>query len=149
MHLTLKLETATPPKASLFLQQKAFDLFRREYNEERPHEALDLKPPATRFTPSSRACPRKLLQPENLGEQYRVEKGGVIRWRTEKIFISHALYGEVVHLFPCEDGSYEVSFGAILLGSFTPDRPELRLPKRHRVLSLRDEDWTNLETAAA
>ncbi len=149
MHLTLKLETAAPPKASLFLQQKAFDLFRREYNEERPHEALDQNPPATRYTPSSRTYPRKLLQPENLGEQCRVEKGGVMRWRNEKIFISHALYGEVVHVFPLDDGSYEVSFGAIVLGSFTSSRPELTLAKRHRVLSLRDEDWTDSETTAA
>ncbi len=149
MHLTLKLETAAPPKASLFLQQKAFDLFRREYNEERPHEALDQNPPATRYTPSSRTYPRKLLQPENLGEQCRVERGGVMRWRNEKIFISHALYGEVVHVFPLDDGSYEVSFGAIVLGSFTSSRPELTLAKRHRVLSLRDEDWTDSETTAA
>ncbi len=149
MHLTLKLETATPPKASLFHQQKAFDLFRHEYNEERPHEALDLKPPATRYLPSSQTYPRKLLHPENFGEQCRVEKGGVLRWRTEKIFISHALYGELVHVFPCDDGTYQVSYGAIVLGSFTPDRPELMLAKRHRVLSLRDEDWTDDETVAA
>jgi transposase len=101
------------------------------------HEALELKPPATRYTPSSRTYPRKLLTPDNLGEGCRVEKSGLVRWRSERIFISHALYGEVVHVFPCDDGSYEVSFGAIVLGSFTPDRPELRLAKRQRVLSLR------------
>lgn len=149
MHLTLKLETATPPKPNLFLQQKAFDLFRREYNEERPHEALELKPPATRYTPSSRSYPRKLLRPESLGEGYRVEKGGVVRWRSERIFISNALFGEVVHLFPCDDGSYEVSYGAIVLGSFTAERLELRPAKRQRVLSLEPEEWTNPTAAAA
>lgn len=149
MHLTLKLETATPPKANLFLQQKAFDLFRREYNEERPHEALELKPPATRYTPSSRTYPRKLLRPQRWGEECRVEKDGGVRWRSEKIFVSHALYGDYVHVFPCDDGTYEVSFGAIVLGSFTTDRPELRLAKRPRVLSLNDEEWMNPTTVAA
>ena len=32
--------TASPPAATLAAQQRAFDDFRREYNEERPHEAL-------------------------------------------------------------------------------------------------------------
>jgi putative transposase len=150
MHLTLKLETASPPKANLFLQQKAFDLFRREYNEERPHEALGLKPPATRYTPSSRAYPRKLLRPVNFGEECRVERGGFVRWRTHKIFVSHALHGEYVRVDPAEDGgAYEVSFGAIVLGSFTAERPELRLANRRRVLSLEDEQRVNPGTAAA
>lgn len=149
MHLTLKQETATPPKASLFLQQKAFDLFRREFNEERPHEALGLKPPAARYTPSSRTYPRKLLRPQNLGEELRVERGGIVRWRGERLFISNALHGEYVHVFPCDDGSYEVSFGAIVLGSFTLDRPELRLAKRQRVLSLQEYEVMNPVTAAA
>jgi putative transposase len=149
MHLTLKLETATPAKANLFLQQKAFDLFRREYNEERPHEALELKPPVTRYTPSSRTYPRKLLRPVNLGEECRAERGGFVRWRGEKIFISHALHAEYVRVFPCDDGSYEVSFGAVALGSFTADRLELRLAKRQRVLSLEDEEWMHPATAAA
>lgn len=56
---------------------------------------------------------------------------------------------EYVHVFACDDGRYEVSFGAIVLGSFTTDRPELRLAKRHRVLSLQDEEWMPPATAAA
>ena len=38
--------TAQPPRAHLGAQQKAFEAFRREYNEERPHEALGQRPPA-------------------------------------------------------------------------------------------------------
>jgi putative transposase len=40
MHLTLKNETALPPRSSMAEQQVAFDAFRREFNDERPHEAL-------------------------------------------------------------------------------------------------------------
>lgn len=40
MHKTLKQETAAPPAANRRQQQARFDRFRKEYNEERPHEAL-------------------------------------------------------------------------------------------------------------
>jgi hypothetical protein len=40
MHRTLKAETAKPPRSSFSAQQRAFDRFQVEYNEERPHEAL-------------------------------------------------------------------------------------------------------------
>ena len=40
MHRTLKQETVHPPAPTLRSQQVRFDAFRREYNEERPHEAL-------------------------------------------------------------------------------------------------------------
>lgn len=43
MHGTLKRETASPPAANRRAQQTAFDRFRREYNEERPHEALQIE----------------------------------------------------------------------------------------------------------
>ncbi len=40
MHRTLKEQTTRPPAADRRGQQRRFDDFRREYNEERPHEAL-------------------------------------------------------------------------------------------------------------
>ena len=46
MHRTLKEATALPPRANLATQQKTFEAFRREYNEERPHESLGQRPPA-------------------------------------------------------------------------------------------------------
>ena len=47
MHRTLKQETAKPPARSRRAQQERFDQFRREYNEQRPHQALGHKTPAT------------------------------------------------------------------------------------------------------
>ena len=46
MHRTLKQETASPPARNRRRQQERFDRFRREYNEERPHEALAQQTPA-------------------------------------------------------------------------------------------------------
>lgn len=60
MHRTLKQETASPPAANWRAQQRAFDRFRREYNEERPHEALDMQTPAAVYTPSQRAYPPRV-----------------------------------------------------------------------------------------
>src|SRR4051794_26513027 len=54
MHLTLKLET-TKPAGSNFLQQQAkFDDFIECYNNERPHQALNMRYPAERYVPSMR-----------------------------------------------------------------------------------------------
>src|SRR6267143_4356259 len=52
MHRTLKQETASPPAANTRAQQRAFNHFRREYNEERPHEALGMRTPAEVYEPS-------------------------------------------------------------------------------------------------
>ena len=57
MHKTLKEHTASPPRASMIEQQRAFDLFRRDYNDERPHEALGQTPPARHYEPSRQRMP--------------------------------------------------------------------------------------------
>lgn len=46
MHRTLKAETARPPAADRQRQQRRFDRFRQEYNQDRAHEALGQTPPA-------------------------------------------------------------------------------------------------------
>ena len=54
VHLTLKNE-ATKPAASNFLQQQdRFDQFIDYYNNERPHQALDMKYPAELYAISPR-----------------------------------------------------------------------------------------------
>ena len=54
MHLTLKRE-ATKPASPNFLQQQArFEAFVARYNDERPHEALDMRVPADDYVRSPR-----------------------------------------------------------------------------------------------
>jgi transposase InsO family protein len=55
MHRTLKAETAKPPAVNRRAQQRAFDRFRQQFNQERPHEALEQKtrPAATRVRRAS------------------------------------------------------------------------------------------------
>ena len=54
MHLTLKKEATRPPGFNSLQQQDRFDAFVREFNTERPHEALDMKCPAEFYTASTR-----------------------------------------------------------------------------------------------
>lgn len=118
LHRTLAQETAQPPKASLRAQQRAFDAFRTEYNQERPHEALGQVPPAQVYQPSSRAYPRRLIRfryPE--AEAVRqVRHNGELQWRGAFIYVSAALAGERVGLHQLPDGHWELIFGPLTLG---------------------------------
>jgi putative transposase len=64
MHSTLKQETAQPPAANRREQQRALDRFRQEYNQVRPHEALEMRTPAAVYKPSARAFPARLPEPD-------------------------------------------------------------------------------------
>ncbi len=59
MHGTLKPEACQPPSATAARQQDRFDAFRREFNHERPHEALGQRQPAEFYRPS----PRPFVEP--------------------------------------------------------------------------------------
>jgi transposase InsO family protein len=54
MHLTLKKEASKPPALSFLQQQARFDEFIEIFNNERPHEALDMKCPAEVYQPATR-----------------------------------------------------------------------------------------------
>lgn len=82
MHRTLKAETTRPPASSLNAQQRKFNLFRQEFNHERPHEALDQETPASVYEPSPREMPSKLPPveyPDRFEVRYISANGG-IRW---------------------------------------------------------------------
>jgi transposase InsO family protein len=120
MHRTLKAETARPPAANALVQQARFDEFRRIYNEERPHEALGQKPPASRYEASPRPYPERLSEPQYPGhyEVRSVRADGCVKWRGERLFVSEALTGERIGLEEVEDGIWSVSFGTVLLARF-------------------------------
>lgn len=67
MHRTLKAETTRPPAYTLREQQKQFNVFRKEFNNERPHEALRQETPASQYGRSSRMLPAKLKKLEYPG----------------------------------------------------------------------------------
>src|SRR5215467_5675498 len=93
MHRTLKEETASPPAANPRAQQRAFDGFRREYNEERPHEALGMQTPGSVYTRSPRCYPARVPEPEygSALQVRRVGLRGVISWKHQHVFVSETL----------------------------------------------------------
>jgi putative transposase len=118
MHRTLKAETTRPPALDLARQQRAFTIFRREYNEERPHEALGGDPPGARYVPSGRPYPDTLPPLEYPGHFLvkRVTSAGTIRFKYHLVFLAHALKGHQVGLEETDDGVWSVSLGQVLLG---------------------------------
>jgi len=130
MHRTLKAEATRPPAASLGAQQKRFNRFRAEFNDERPHEALDQETPASVYEPSPRAMPNKLpaLEYPDRFEVRYVSANGGIRWRSDWVNVSIACAGEYVGLEEIDDGVWNVYFGPLKLG---------RLHERH--MRIKDE----------
>ena len=118
MHLTLKQETASPPRPSLRSQQRRFDAFRQEYNQQRPHEALEQRTPAEAYQASPRPYPSRLSDPEydpNVAVRY-VRKSGEIKWQGQRMYLGEVLAGENVGLEPILDGYWLVHFCKMPLG---------------------------------
>jgi transposase InsO family protein len=118
MHLTLKQETTHPPRPTMRGQQRLFDEFRQEYNEERPHEALNQRTPADVYQPSPRAYPARLTEPQygdNVVVRY-VRHSGEIKWQSQRMYLGEVLAGENVGLEPLSDGYWLVYFCKMPLG---------------------------------
>lgn len=118
MHRTLKAETARPPAASMQAQQRRFDRFRAEYNDERPHEALDMATPSSIYRPSPRPFPEHVpavVYPAHF-ELRLVSAAGFIRINTIPVNVTHVLVGEYVGLEEVGDGIWDVYYGPIRLG---------------------------------
>ncbi|MDX1300588.1 MAG: IS481 family transposase [Pseudomonas sp.] len=120
MHRTLKQAATRPPAASRRAQQRRFDGFRDEYNQQRPHEALGQQTPASQYTSSARPYPTRLpkLHYPDYFEVRKVSRNGVIYWRNKWVYVSHLLDQEQVGLEAIEDGIWQVYFGPVLLGRF-------------------------------
>ena len=118
MHRTLKQMTANPPKKDMTQQQKAFNCFTEEYNNERPHEALGQKPPASVYSCSMRPYPIKIPSIEyNDNDTIRyVHNNGCIKWNGGLCFLSKPLVGEYVKLKQIDKYLWEISYSSYPLG---------------------------------
>jgi transposase InsO family protein len=117
MHRTLKEATASPPARNLRDQQRAFDTFRRFYNQRRPHEALGQTPPRDHYQRSSRPLPRRLPRFEYpFCETRVVGRDGKVSWGKGRFFVTNSLAGKTVAFDAIDDRYCEVSFGPLTLG---------------------------------
>lgn len=124
MHRTLKQETACPPEKTLRAQQAAFDSFRREFNTERPHEALDMQTPQALYHASPRPFPKYLPElnyPLDMAVR-RVRHSGEVKWGGEIYFLSESLVGEPVGFKPVDDKTWTIHFGPICLATLNAEK---------------------------
>jgi len=119
MHLTLKQETTKPAANNFLQQQEKFDEFINIYNNERPHQGIDMKYPSEIYKPSDRIYQgiQPLFYPFH-DKTVQVTKCGRICERGLKVSVSTALAGQEVGIKEVEDGIWVVSFLDYDLGYF-------------------------------
>ena len=126
MHRTLKSETCAPPASTLRAQQRSFDKFRHEYNDDRPHEALGGGVPGDFYERSKTPLPapvwgRDFTYPETM-EVVRVDRSGRLSWNGSGVFVSTVLRHQYVGLEWMADGTWLVRFGALEIGRLRRER---------------------------
>ncbi|MBX4931848.1 IS481 family transposase [Rhizobium bangladeshense] len=111
MHLTLKKEATRPSGKNILQQQARFDAFVSEFNQERPHEALNMKVPADLYAASSRLYQGlpEIDYPFHDREALVTNCGRICIYR-KKINISTVLAGQKLGLKEVDDGIWLVSF---------------------------------------
>jgi transposase InsO family protein len=127
MHRTLKQEAAQPPAANRRKQQQVLDRFRQQYNEVRPHEALEMRTPAAVYQPSARTFPARVPEPEYPESMLvrSVRPHGHFRWNKSDVFLSEVLWGERVGLLAEDDRWFTIYFAQLPLARF--DSRKLRV----------------------
>lgn len=119
MHLTLKKEATRPAGANILQQQAKFDDFIDCYNNERPHQALNMNCPAERYVPSTR--PYTGLPDIDYpfhDKTVTVTTCGRICFNRQKINLSLVFAGQSVGIKQVSDQIWLVSFMNYDLGYF-------------------------------
>ena len=127
MHRDLKASATRPPEASFKKQQERFDIFRREYNEERPHEALEMGRPANHHRSSPRKMPSKISKwdyPLHF-EKRKVSSMGTFKWNHKQLFIGQPLRGEYIGLEPVEGRYQNIYYRNFLIGKLDEEAAEV------------------------
>jgi transposase InsO family protein len=124
MHLTLKQDTTRPPGANLLQQQERFDEFRSLFNEQRPHEALQMNCPAEFYRPSQTRYPAELTSPIYPLHDFvkTTTEEGRIRLKKLKNFdfyLGKAFAGQQIGFREEESGIWVVTFMDYDLGFYS------------------------------
>jgi len=117
MHRDLESEVAETLECKWDEQQPVLDMWRRERNEERPHEALGMRVPAEVYKKSERKWEREseVEYPQEYMRR-RTNAAGQIRLKGIMLTISRTLSGWDVGLKRVSAKSYSVWFGPLCVG---------------------------------
>ena len=126
IHLTLKKEATKPAAQNLLQQQARFDEFLDCYNQERPHQALDMKYPAELYHPSPRPYRglSELTYPFH-DRTITVTQCGRVCMAPHKITLSTVFAGQKVGVKQVADQVWLVSFMDYDLGFFDEETTRL------------------------
>jgi putative transposase len=124
-HRVMKAETANPPAHTWRGQQRRTQRWIRQYNQDRPHEALQMRVPAQLYRPSSRKFSeqRKPLRYPPSWESRQVKSNGDVSWRGKVRFIAEAFARERIGLKRLRIGVWHVYFGKIMIGELRQNEP--------------------------
>ena len=117
MHLDMQKELEGKISGDLKLHQKVFDVWRKEFNYERPHEALDMKTPSSVYRVSNiKYKPYNGVEyPEGFTSR-KVHDKGTFCLKQRRIFISNALNGFDIGIKDSNEEFRDVYFCEILIG---------------------------------
>lgn len=127
MHLSMLVDRTVPISSSLRLEQRRLNLWRDEFNTERPHESLDFQTPHSRYSTSPRPMPRRL--PDfgySSGLHVRkVDKTGKIKWKGRDLFLTEALRKQYLGFEATDEGTWKVWLAHMELGVFNERSHEM------------------------
>lgn len=143
MHRTLKDNTANPSAETINKQKKRFSEFQIEYNEERPHEALNMKTPAEFYWESSRKFPNKKPKIEypNYMDKRKVQENGRFNYNGYELFLSESLYGEYIGIEKISEDESSLWYSNYHLGILNHRVLEI---KPSKCQSLHQSGWLTL-----
>jgi transposase InsO family protein len=141
MHKTLKDETTRPPAANLQAQQRKFDRFVDEFNLQRPHEALQQRPPSAVYRASTRPYPSRLapIQYPDSFTVRQVRHNGQIKFDGQMLFVSEVLRGEPVGLTQVDEHLWWIYFSMVPLGVLDTRTMQIGRIARHRPKRIDEE----------
>jgi hypothetical protein len=103
-------------------QQRCFNEFKKEFNEQRPHEGINFNRPAWLYTHSTRQFPSKLPEVEYDSDIFektrRIRTNGTMKWNGKEIFIYETLIGETIGMKPYSENEWILHFSFMPLAIF-------------------------------
>ena len=128
MHRTLKKCTTNPPAKNALQQQEQFDEFIRIYNEERPHEGLNMRTPSDLYKKSIKLYPEVLedLSYEECDNEYRVSKCGSIGLPgRRRIFVGTPFKDQILGVKQIDEEIFEIYFMSYKMGFIDDESDKL------------------------
>ena len=119
MHRTLKSDALDPVARNIKEQQKQFDVFQHDYNNFRPHEALNDQPPCDYYKKSDRPYIEHPHPPEYAYDYLvrHVRQSGDIKLMGRMFYLTESLAGQPVGLKEVADGIWQLQYSFYVLGS--------------------------------